>query len=95
MEEGIFDVIIIGSGAAGLMAALELAQAGKRIAVVEAKDHVGGRAHTILDSCFQLPVELGAEFVHGNLELTNLLLKRRVHINTRSRETFGKTKMGL
>ena len=76
MEEGIFDVIIIGSGAAGLMAALELAQAGKRIAVVEAKDHVGGRAHTILDSCFQLPVELGAEFVHGNLELTNLLLKK-------------------
>lgn len=76
MEEGIFDVIIIGSGASGLMAALELAQAGKRIAVVEAKDHVGGRAHTILDSCFQLPVELGAEFVHGNLELTNLLLKK-------------------
>ena len=76
MEEGVFDVIIIGSGAAGLMAALELVQAGKRIAVLEAKDHVGGRAHTIHDSGFQLPVELGAEFVHGDLELTNLLLTK-------------------
>jgi monoamine oxidase len=76
MEESGFDIIIVGSGAAGLMAASELVQTGKRTAVVEAKDHVGGRAHTIYDDNFELPVELGAEFVHGDLELTKMLLKK-------------------
>lgn len=76
MQENSFDIIVIGAGAAGLMAAWELAQTGKRTAVIEAKDYVGGRAHTITDKNFDLPVELGAEFVHGNLELTQMLLKK-------------------
>jgi monoamine oxidase len=76
MQENSFDVIIIGAGAAGLMAAWELAQTGKKTAVTEAKDHVGGRAHTITDRNFDLPVELGAEFIHGDLELTQMLLKK-------------------
>lgn len=76
MAENYFDIIVIGAGAAGLMAAWKLVQTGKRTAVVEAKNHVGGRANTIADSNFELPVELGAEFVHGNLELTKMLLKK-------------------
>jgi monoamine oxidase len=76
MQENYFDVIVIGAGAAGLMAAWELAQMGKKTAVIEAKDYVGGRAHTITDKNFELPVELGAEFVHGDLELTQMLLKK-------------------
>ncbi|MBO9683476.1 MAG: FAD-dependent oxidoreductase [Flavisolibacter sp.] len=76
MQENSFDTIVIGAGAAGLMAAWELAQTGRKTAVIEAKDHVGGRAHTITDKNFELPVELGAEFVHGDLELTKLLLKK-------------------
>jgi monoamine oxidase len=76
MEENFFDVIVIGAGAAGLMAAWELVQAGKKTAIVEARDRIGGRIHTIQDPDFELPVELGAEFVHGNLELTQLVLKK-------------------
>jgi monoamine oxidase len=76
MEENYFDVIVIGAGAAGLMAAWELAQTGKRTAIIEARNRVGGRTHTIPDNNFDLPVELGAEFVHGNLELTQMLLKK-------------------
>ncbi|HWI90606.1 MAG TPA: NAD(P)/FAD-dependent oxidoreductase [Flavisolibacter sp.] len=76
MEENSFDIIVIGAGAAGLMAAWELVQTGKRTAVIEAKNRVGGRTHTIKDNNFELPVELGAEFVHGNLELTKMLLKK-------------------
>lgn len=53
-----------------------MAQTGKKIAVVEAKDRIGGRTHTINDNNFELPVELGAEFIHGNLELTQMLLKK-------------------
>lgn len=76
MAEFSFDVIIVGAGAAGLMAAWELTQTGKKVAVVEAKERVGGRACTIHDNRFDLPVELGAEFIHGKLESTQTLLKR-------------------
>jgi len=76
MEEKFFDVVLVGAGAAGLMAAWELVQTGRRAAVIEAKDYVGGRIHTIQDDKFELPVELGAEFVHGDLELTKMLLKK-------------------
>jgi monoamine oxidase len=76
MNKNSFDVIVIGAGAAGLMAAWELVQTGKITAVIEARDYVGGRTHTIQDKNFELPVELGAEFVHGDLELTKMLLKK-------------------
>lgn len=76
MKEHLFDVIVIGAGAAGLMAAWELAQTGKSVGIIEARDYFGGRMHTILDQEFDLPVELGAEFVHGDLELTKLLLRK-------------------
>lgn len=67
------DVIIIGAGAAGLMAAYQLAKSGKQVIVLEARDRVGGRIHTI--SSGNLSVELGAEFVHGDLPVTLELLK--------------------
>lgn len=56
------DVLIIGGGAAGLAAARELARAGLRVIILEARDRIGGRIHTHFDSW---PIELGAEFVHG------------------------------
>jgi monoamine oxidase len=74
--ENRYDVIVVGAGASGLMAAWELVQTGKKVAVVEARDRIGGRIHTITDKNFSIPVELGAEFVHGNLEHTQLLIKK-------------------
>ncbi|MXN90903.1 FAD-dependent oxidoreductase [Flavobacterium sp. Sd200] len=68
------DVIIIGGGAAGLMAAYTLAKQGKTITILEARNRLGGRVHTITKN-FSAPTELGAEFVHGNLPLTLGLLK--------------------
>ncbi len=59
------DVIIIGAGVAGLTAAYTLKKAGRSVCVLEARGRIGGRMHSVHDPLFPLPVELGAEFVHG------------------------------
>jgi monoamine oxidase len=58
------DVIILGAGMAGLVAARTLAERGLRVCVLEAKQRVGGRVMSQkVDGGGT--VELGAEFVHG------------------------------
>lgn len=69
------DILVIGAGASGLMAAWQLAKAGKRVKVLEAADRAGGRIHTIPAVSGSGIIELGAEFVHGNLPVTQQLLK--------------------
>ncbi len=69
------DVVIIGAGAAGLVAARELVKAGRSVAVLEARNRTGGRIHTLHGGGFTAPTEAGAEFVHGNLPVTLGLLR--------------------
>ena len=59
------DVVVLGAGAAGLAAARDLSQAGLRVTVLEARARVGGRILTVHDPRAPVPLELGAEFVHG------------------------------
>jgi monoamine oxidase len=68
------DVVIVGAGAAGLMAARELVRAGKRVVVLEASHRVGGRVLTLFETRAGVPIELGAEFVHGDAPVTTRLL---------------------
>ena len=56
---------MIGAGAAGLAAARRLAQAGARVELLEARDRIGGRILTRRRKGWPVPIELGAEFVHG------------------------------
>lgn len=60
------EVLIIGGGIAGLTAARRLTEAGLRVSLLEARDHLGGRICTRHTAHY--PVELGAEFVHGRPE---------------------------
>ncbi|TDN39926.1 FAD-dependent oxidoreductase [Hymenobacter sp. UV11] len=69
------EVLIIGAGAAGLLAARELAAAGRRVCLVEARGRVGGRVHTLLPPGFTQAIEAGAEFMHGEVPLTRSLLR--------------------
>lgn len=68
------EVLIIGAGAAGLLAAWELARAGRQVCIVEAQDRIGGRVHTLTPPGFTRPIEAGAEFMHGEVPLTRALM---------------------
>jgi monoamine oxidase len=60
------DVAILGAGVAGLAAMRLLEQRGIHTHVLEARDRIGGRIHTMRDPRVGHPIELGAEFVHGS-----------------------------
>ncbi|MFZ5210264.1 flavin monoamine oxidase family protein [Enterobacter kobei] len=59
------DTIVVGAGPAGLSTARELVDAGKSVIIIEARQRTGGRVWT--EHCFSqnVPIELGAELIHG------------------------------
>ncbi|MBC8046698.1 MAG: FAD-dependent oxidoreductase [Fimbriimonadaceae bacterium] len=69
------DIIIVGAGMAGLMAGKILSENGLKVIIEEARDRIGGRVYTYEDDNFPEPVELGAEFIHGDLPVTFEILK--------------------
>ena len=61
MTEITRDVVVVGAGAAGLTAAHELKKAGLSVAVLEARDRVGGRLWTdVIDGAM---LEIGGQWV--------------------------------
>jgi monoamine oxidase len=55
-------VVVVGAGIAGLAAASRLRRAGIACVVVEARDRVGGRLHTV--DLAGVPVDLGGSWIH-------------------------------
>jgi|SRR5665213_1784224 len=70
-----FDIIIVGAGASGLMAARELSKAGKKILVLEARDRIGGRVYPLDEKVWGYQAQGGGEFVHGAAPITCELIK--------------------
>jgi len=73
-------IVIVGAGAAGLMAGRELARAGKRVTILEARDRCGGRIQSLSVGDAGRRAEGGAEFVHGEAPVT-LGLLREAHLS--------------
>src|SRR5262249_28809853 len=58
---GVMKVVVVGAGFAGLAAADECARAGNEVLVLEARDRVGGRVHSV--EFAGATVERGAEWI--------------------------------
>jgi monoamine oxidase len=96
MDKVDYDTVILGAGVAGLMSGRLLAEAGRPIAVLEARDRIGGRVFTehiaIADTTREIAVELGAEFIHGLPAETWALVREaglQTHELTGTRMRFG------
>ncbi|CAF3165737.1 unnamed protein product [Rotaria sp. Silwood2] len=59
------DVVIIGAGAAGIAAAIELQSTNLSILVLEARNRIGGRAYTDEETFTSIPIDLGASWIHS------------------------------
>jgi monoamine oxidase len=83
-----YDVLVIGAGAAGLAAGRTLTAAGLRVAIVEARNRIGGRIftqHETVPGLGNVAVEVGAEFIHG-LPSTTWNLVREARLDTYERD---------
>ncbi|HEX3970468.1 MAG TPA: NAD(P)/FAD-dependent oxidoreductase [Stellaceae bacterium] len=69
------EFVVVGAGAAGLMVARELARAGKRVILLEARNRAGGRIEILPEAEFGYAAEAGAEFVHGAAHHTHDIMR--------------------
>ena len=70
------EVIVVGGGVAGLAAATRLAEAGKRVLVLEARGQLGGRATAFVDRMTGELVDNGQHVLFGCYRETLAMLRR-------------------
>ena len=74
------DVVVVGAGIAGLVVASALVEAGRSVAVLEARDRVGGRLHSVVAASRSL--DLGASwFWPGEPRVAALVARLGVEVH--------------
>ncbi|KAG7101744.1 flavin-containing monoamine oxidase A [Verticillium longisporum] len=63
-----FDLIVVGAGLSGLQAAYSAQQAGLSVAVIEARDRVGGKTWTVPLASGRGVADLGAAWINDRLQ---------------------------
>lgn len=86
-------ILVVGAGMAGLSAARGLADAGRPVRVIEARDRIGGRVCT--DRGWGTPLELGASWVHGTTDNPLTELARRAQSQLVSTDYYGWVKLAV
>ena len=71
------DVVVCGAGLSGSLAAARLKEAGLRVALLEARDRLGGRTYTIMQG--NTAVDLGGQWV-GPTQTALLALARELDV---------------
>jgi len=94
MTDTTADILIIGAGAAGLAAAAELAHSDRRVLLLEARDRIGGRIWTRHVPELAVPVEYGAEYIHGHALPTMAILRRGGSTAIESTDTHFRLRNG-
>jgi zeta-carotene desaturase len=87
------EIIIVGGGFAGLSAGVALAEAGKRVCLLEQKPHLGGRARSFADPTTGSIVDNGQHLFMGCYHATIKFLKTigtldRLHFQPRLNVPF-------
>jgi monoamine oxidase len=80
------DVVVVGAGLAGLAAARALADAGREVVVLEARDRVGGRVWNGTLSDGRTVVELGGQWIGPTQRRVNALV---TELGLETFPTFG------
>ncbi len=84
-----FDSIIIGCGFAGAVLSRELADKGKKVLIIEQRDHIGGNAYDLLDEHGIRIHKYGPHIFHTNLTDVYEYLSRFTNWYKYSHEVVG------
>ncbi|MCR5228512.1 MAG: UDP-galactopyranose mutase [Solobacterium sp.] len=71
-----YDAVIAGAGFAGAVSARKLAEAGKKVLILEKRNHIGGNAYDYCDENHVLRHEYGPHIFHTNSEKAVAFLSR-------------------
>lgn len=83
------DVIVVGAGVSGLVAAGELGKRGLSVLVLEARDRIGGRIFTHREPQSGAPIELGAELFTANRPRSCNSLEEHPRVSLKCRAIAG------
>ena len=82
------DIVVVGSGASGTYAAINLRDMNKSVVVVERNGRLGGQAETYIDPSTGIAVDYGVQFYHNDSFTRQFFARLNTPI---ANATFGST----